>query len=674
MWFPIVLAVAFSSQQALHPFTVHDLLAMDRISDLKVSPDGGRILFSLRETDLDANRGRPDIWMVNVDGTGLRQLTTHEASDSDARWLPDGSRIVFLSTRSGSSQVWELPLAGGEARQLSRLPLGVSNLGVFPDGERVFFTIEVYPDAASLEETSRRDREKESDPVKARLYEQLLFRHWDTWEDGKRSHVFVWPIDGSAEPLDLMKGWDADSPTRPFGGAEEIAVSPEGDEIVFAAKKVGSEAAWSTNVDLWSVPADGSSAPRLLTGDNDAYDNHPAFSPDGRFLAWTAMSRPGFEADRTRVVLLDRRSGARRVLTENWDRSAGTLLWSRDGKTLYTSAPHIGNTSLFAIDVETGGVRTLVDKGTNDGAALAGSRIVFLQDTLSQPAEIRSITADGSDSKAVTRVNEEKIRAIRWGEYEQFSFSGHAGETVYGFVMKPADFVEGRKYPVAFIIHGGPQGSMGDHFHYRWNPQVYAGAGYASVFIDFHGSIGYGQDFTDSISGDWGGKPYEDLVKGLDHALAMYPFLDGSRACALGASYGGYMINWIAGQTDRFRCLVNHDGVFDTRMFYFDTEELWFPEWEHDGPAFQNPEAFERFNPALRVARWKTPMLVIQGARDFRVVETQALSAFTALKRRGIPSKLLHFPDENHWVLKPRNSILWHETVLDWLSKWTEGS
>ena len=429
------------------------------------------------------------------------------------------------------------------------------------------------------------------------------------------------------------------------------------------------EAAWSTDVDIWQVASEGGE-PICLTGDNEAYDTSPSYAPDGKSLAWLAMRTPGYESDRLRLVVQDRESGRQRVVTEGWDRSASSIAWSADAALVYTSASDLGNRSIFQIDVASGEVARLAHAGTNRSPLVAGSRLVFLNDHLGSPVEIYSMARDGSDVLPVTRLNQQKMASTKIGAWEQFSFPGWNDETVFGYVLKPANFREGERYPVAFLIHGGPQGSFGNHFHYRWNPQAYAGAGYAAVFIDFHGSTGYGQAFCDSIQGDWGGKPYEDLMKGLDYALETYPFLDGERVGALGASFGGYMINWIAGHTDRFQCLVNHDGNLDERMAYFDTEELWFPERDHKGTPWTNPEGFAKHNPVRFVENWKTPMLVIHGAQDYRVVDVQGMATFTALQRQGIPSRFLYFPDENHWVLKPHNSILWHETVIGWLDQW----
>jgi dipeptidyl aminopeptidase/acylaminoacyl peptidase len=674
-----------------HPFTVHDLVAMDRIGEPAVAPDGGRVAFVVRSTDLAANRGRKDLWLVELGPTGAsapRRLTTHEADDSGPRWSPDGAWIYFLSKRSGSSQAWRLPANGGEAEPVTRLPLDVENLVVSPDGSRLAFTAEVFPDCASLRCTADRLAERAKDPATGRLYDRLFIRHWDTWADGRRSHLFTLPLAaagtsdggaGTAEPTDLTRGLDADVPSKPFGDAAEFAFSPDGASVAFTARAAGREEAWSTDFDLYLAPADGSRPPVELTAGNPAWDTHPVFSPDGGTLAYLAMARPGYEADRFRIVLKPLPDGEPRVLTEGWDRSPDSLLFSADGATLYATAADLGQTALFAVDVASGAVRKLAGEGTvrwprlaaGGGGGGGGERIVFGRESLLGPAELFAVEAGGGEPVRLTDVNRPRLAAVRLGEPEQFQFAGWGGETVYGYVVKPVDFDPGKRYPIAFLIHGGPQGSFGNDFHYRWNPQTYAGAGYAAVMVDFHGSTGYGQAFTDAIRGDWGGKPLEDLQQGLAAALARFPWLDGERACALGASYGGYMVNWIAGAwPDGFRCLVNHDGLFDHRTMYYTTEELWFPEWEHLGSYFENPEAHERHNPAHHVARWRTPMLVVHGALDYRVPDGQGLATFTALQRRGIPSELLYFPDENHWVLKPANSILWHDTVLGWLDRW----
>lgn len=654
-----------------HPFTVHDLVVLKRISDPQVSPDGKWIVYVLRSTDLEANKGRTDLWLVSADGAASRRLTAHEAADNNPRWSADGRSIFFISTRSGSSQVWKIAVSGGEAEQVTKLPLDVSSLVVSGDGRHLAFSMEVFP-GASPEETQKRLDEQAKRKSTGRVYDKLFFRHWDTWKDGRRNHVFVMPA-GGGDAVDVMKEMDADGPSKPFGGTEEIAFTPDGKSVVLCARDEGNSEAWSTNLDLWIASLDGSGKPARLTESNKALDGSPQFSPDGRMLAYKAMSRPGYEADRQRIMVRDGVNGKDREVAPNWDHSAGEMCWSEDGKTLFVAAEHIGQNAIFAIDVATGKDRIVVGQGACGSPAIAGNRLIYTMHHLAGPTDLYSVNFDGSDNKPITRVNADRLAKIQFGEPEQFSFTGAGGDKVYGYVVKPVGLDEKKKYPVAFLIHGGPQGSFGNDFHYRWNPQTYAGAGYAAVMIDFHGSTGYGQAFCDAIRGDWGGKPLEDLQKGLAAALKQYPWMDGDRVGALGASYGGYMINWIAGNwPDGFKCLVCHDGNLDERMAYYDTEELWFPEWDHMGTPWDNPDHYEKHNPQNHVKNWKTPMLVIHGGQDFRVVDTQGMSTFTALQRRGIPSKFLYFPDENHWVLKPANSILWHETVLGWLDQWTK--
>lgn len=656
-----------------HPFTIHDMLAMERISDHQVSPDGDLIAFVLRTTDLEANKGRTDLWLIGAGGKNLRQLTTHPDADMNPRWTPDGKSILFISTRSGSSQVWRISVAGGEAEQITKLPLDVGCLVVSPDGKQIAVSMEVFP-GESVDETKKQLDKKAKEKTTGQLYDRLFVRHWDTWKDGRRAHVFVRKLDAAdSDFVDVMKDMDADAPSKPFGGPEEIAFSPDGKEILFSARDVGEKEAWSTDLDLYAAPVDGSQKPRCLTEANEALDTAPAFSPDGKTLAYLAMEKAGYEADRVRIVLKSWPDGEPKTLTELWDRSASEINWSSDGKTIYTTADNVGQHSLFAIDTVDGKDKVVLWEGRIGGPQVSGGRIVYSMNHLNGPSELYSIKPDGTGVERITHINDERVAATKMGEAEQFSFAGWNGEKVYGYVVKPIDFSADKKYPVAFLIHGGPQGSFGNDFHYRWNPQAYAAAGYAAIMIDFHGSTGYGQAFCDAIRDDWGGKPLEDLRLGLEAAIKRYSWMDGERVAALGASYGGYMINWIAGKwPDRFKCLVSHDGNIDEQMAYFDTEELWFPEWEHHGTPWDNPEGYQKHNPVNLVKHWQAPMLIIHGGLDYRVVDTQGLSSFTACQRRGIPSKFLYFPDENHWVLKPANSILWHETVLAWLDEWTK--
>ena len=677
----VVLALALVLRCAAgaepHPFSVHDMLAMDRISDPHAAPDGRRVAFVVRVTDLEENKGRNDVWLIDADGTGRRRLTTHPAGSSSPRWAPDSRTLYFLSSRSESSQVWKINVDGGEAEQVTDLPLDIGSFTVSPDGRHLSVSLEVFVDAETLADTKERLDEIKERQATGRVFDQLMVRHWDTWKDGRRSHLFVIPTDGG-EPVDVMKGMDADAPSKPFGGDEEFKFTPDGKSLLFATRNVGREEAWSTQFDLFIAPLDGSSAPQAVVKGKGATVTHPVFSPDGDTLAYLAMVRPGYEADRFRIALRSWPAGETRMLTEKWDHSAGALAWSDDGKTIYTTADCFGQHPLFAVDVATGDVRKLVAEGKVTAVTVAGERVVYGLCHHRSPVELHAIEgninaeAETRPTPAVlARINATKVAAAKMGESEQFTFEGWNEETVYGWVVKPVDFDPEQKYPVAFLIHGGPQGSFGNDFHYRWNPQAYAGAGYAAVMIDFHGSTGYGQEFTDAINGHWGDRPLEDLQKGLAAALKKYAWMDAARVAALGASYGGYMVNWIHGNwAEPFKCFVCHDGNLDERMAYYDTEELWFPEWERGGTPWEKPKAYTRHNPIDHVKQWKVPTLVIHGQQDFRVVDAQGLSTFTALQRRGVPSRMLCFPDENHWVLKPANSIQWHEEVIGWLDRW----
>ncbi|MEM8933310.1 MAG: S9 family peptidase, partial [Acidobacteriota bacterium] len=631
--------------------------------------------------------GKTDLWAITSADRSPRRLTAHAAGDNSPRWSPDGRWLYFLSSRSDSNQVWRLPMTGGgEALQVTDLALDVAGFVLAPDGRHLALALEVFPqchdaEAGPIACTVERQEANADDGTSAQVYDQMFVRHWDTWKDGRRNHVFVGAIgdDGRlGDVVDVMGAMDADAPSKPFGGMEEVTFSADSQHVVFTARDVGPEEPWSTDFDLYAAPVDGSTAPRQLT-DNPAWDTQPAFSPDGKTLAYLAMARPGYESDRLRLVLRAWPEGEPEVLTEDWDRSIGGFFWAPDGKTLYATAQDTGAVRLFAVEASSGAVTELWGTGHVRSPALAGDFLVFGLDTLGHPVDLFSIPAgglaDGASPTRLTDVNAERMAEITMGEYAPFSFAGWNDETVHGWVVKPSGFEEGQRYPVAFLIHGGPQGSFDNDFHYRWNPQTYAAAGYAVVTIDFHGSTGYGQAFTDSIAGDWGGKPLEDLRKGWAAALERYPWLDGERACALGASYGGYMINWIAGNwPDAFDCLVNHDGLFNLESMYFATEELWFVEWEHGGPPWVEGSTHDLHNPARHVEKWRTPMLVIHGALDYRVPETEGLQTFTALQRRGVPSRFLFFPDENHWVLKPNNSMKWHAEVIRWLDQWTAAS
>ena len=664
-------AVAQGSGQ---PFTVEDLVRLKRLSDPQVSPDGRYVAYVLRETDMEANKGRSNLWLLDLTQKSAQplRLTNNPANDTSPRWAPDSRTLYFLSSRGGSSQVWRIHTDGGEAIRVTNYPLDIGTLKVSPRGDVLALSMDVFPDCDNLRCTKDKLDTRAQDKATGRIYDKLFIRHWDTWSDGTRSHLFSARLGagGTAEvPVDLSKSLDADIPSKPSGDDADFSFSPDGATLVFSTRIAGRTEPLSTNFDLFQVPVDGTSAPNNLTANNPAWDAQPVFLQNGD-LAWLATDRPGFESDRFHVMLKDARTGAVRPLTQAWDRSVSQLSALPDGHTLLATTSDVGQASLYAIDVKTGKPRKLVGTGEVTGYSVAKDQIVYALASLGSPEDLFVISANGGSAKQLTHINESILGNRRMSEYEQFSFKGWNDETVYGYVVKPYGYEAGKRYPIAFVVHGGPQVSMQNLWSYRWNAEVLAGGGYAVVMIDFHGSPGYGQAFTDSISKDWGGKPLVDLKKGLDAAISQYNWLDGDRACALGASYGGFMMNWIEGNwPDRFRCIVNHDGVFDQRIMYYATEELWYMEWENGGTQYEHPENYEKFNPVDFVSKWQTPMLIIHSEQDFRVPYTQGISAFTALQRRDIESKLLVFPDESHWVLKPANSVLWYHTVMGWLDE-----
>jgi dipeptidyl aminopeptidase/acylaminoacyl peptidase len=665
------ICVRAGSRLTDHPFDAHDLLSLQQISGPKVSPDGKTVVFVVGTVDFQENRRRTDLWVIGMDGLGLRRLTTHPANDFNPRWAPDGRGIWFLSGRTGVDQVWRIPVDGGEAEQIVDEPIDISSLVLSRDGKYIAYTLEIFPNAGGVEATVARLEATANNPASGRIYDRLFIRHWNEWKDGRRSHIFVKPAEGGA-PVDVMGNMDADCPSKPFGGPEEYTFTPDGRSIVFTARDVGRNEAWSIDFDLYVVPIDGSARPRCITEQNEGWDMLPVFSPDGKTLVHLTTVRSGYEADRFQIALMSWPDGDTRIVAKDWDRSPRTLSWALDSRTMYTTADNIGQRSLFAVDTVTDQVRTLVREGHVEWPQVVNEGVVFGLNDLRTPTELHVLGLDGAESRQLTTFSDDRLARMSLGDPEQFSFDGWNGEQVYGYLVRPVDFDSSKSYPALLLIHGGPQSSWGNAFHYRWSPQIFAAAGYAVVMIDYHGSTGYGQAFTDSIRRDWGGKPVEDLRNGLAAALERYSWIDRERVAAAGWSFGGYLVNWIAGHwPDRFRCLINHAGGFDLRMFYFDTDELWFPEWDFGGTPWHNPLSFTRHSPSAHVDKWNTPMLVSHGARDYRVTETHAFSTFTALQRRGIPSKLLYFPDEAHIVRKPANAILLYETVLDWLNEWS---
>ena len=660
-----------------HPLTAKDLVGLDRVSDAHVSPDGTKAVYDLATLDAAANKRIHSIWIVATDGKGAPMKL---ADGSSPRWAPDGGSVYYTAPVKGVQAVWRIS-RGAAPLQITSLPLDVDSFRIAPDGKTLVVSMAVFPDAEDPAATKAKQDEQAKIKASGKLYDKLFIRHWDTWADGTKNHLFALKLGPSGAatgaPVPLMKGFDGDSPSKPFGGDEDYTITPDSKRVVFSARLAGRTEPWSTNFDNWSVPIDGSAAPDDHTAANKAWDAAPAYSPDGRWAAWRAMKRPGFEADRFGVIIhpVGVPAAQGREIDPAWDRSADKLIWSGDAKSLYVQAADDGRNRLFAMDAKTGAVKLLT--GTDDISDFdvahtpAGDVIVYSHDAMNAPAQIFALRP-GHAPVQLTHAADAALKDVQFSDYSRFSFTGWNGDTVKGWVTKPYGWTPGVKYPVVYMIHGGPQGSWEDSWSGRWNPQVWAGWGYAVVNVDFHGSTGYGQAFTDAISGHWGDRPLEDLQKGWAAALAQNPWIDGSRACAAGASYGGFMTYWIAGVWNApFKCLIDHDGVFDDRMMGYETEELWFSEWEHDHKTvWEAPENYEKFNPIDHVKDWKDPILVIHSAKDFRIPLDQGIAAFTAAQRKGIPSEFLTFPDENHWVLKPANSLLWHQTVKDWLARW----
>jgi acylaminoacyl-peptidase len=676
--FALTVALSGVAAAQTHVFTAKDMASLERLTDPRVSPDGAWVLYDLRTVNFIANKSAHELWIADAKGkTPPRKLAVSAGGAGSARWSADGKAIYFVSGRAGGvDQVFKTDAAGETAVQVTSMPFDVGAYKVAPDGKTVVVSQAVFPDCPDLGCTAARLDARKAQKNTGVVHDRLFVSHWDTWADGTQNHLYAVKLDdrgvAAGAPVSLMHGFDGDSPTKPFGGDEDFTITPDSQFVAFSAKVAGKDESWTTNFDIWGLPLDGSAKLQNMTAGNKAWDTAPVFSADGKWAAYRAMKRPGFEADRFGIILHEEATGKERELAPDWDRSADAIAFSKDGKSIYALAGDVGQVKIFSIDIKTSKVTPLTGDGHVTAFDVGPKDIVYTADNLKGPAQLFSIRAKGGKATQLTTINADALKSVAFGEPEQFSFPGWNGETVHGFVVKPAKFDPAKKYPVAFLIHGGPQGSFNNSWSYRWNPQVYANAGYAVVMVDFHGSTGYGQAFTDAISEHWGDRPLEDLQKGWAFATGKYGFLDADRACALGASYGGYMINWIAGNwSEPWKCLVDHDGVFDARGMGYATEELWFDEWEHGGTFFDKPEAYETFNPVNHVKAWNKPMLVIHGGKDFRIPLAQGLGTFTALQRQGIESKFLYFPDENHWVLKPQNSVQWHTEVLGWLDKYT---
>jgi dipeptidyl aminopeptidase/acylaminoacyl peptidase len=667
----LTMLIATVVQAAGRPITSGDLLSMERLSEPQLSPDGTRAVYTVAVPDLQANRLARNIWLVSLKTGDVKPLTT-TGRDSGAKWAPDGRRLAFISERDGTSQLYLLDVdtaAPGEPPRLTRLTGlsgGADNIVWSPDGQTIAFTSEVYPDCRDDGCNAARDEAREKSPVRARIYDALLYRHWTSWSEGKRLHLFVVPSAGGAA-RDLLPGATYDVPPAQREGPHPIAFAPDSRTICFTAITDRVEAT-STNGDLFEIDATtpGAVAKRLTTG--PGFDGAPAYSPDGRTMLYRSQARAGYESDKWRLMLLDRASGRQTSLTDGFDRSVEDPRWSSDGKSIYFNAEDQGEMPVYTI-AAAGGAPRAITAGMFDGEFdVASDALIVARSSVSSPTELFQVDRTSGKATPLTRSNATRLSALDLPKSEPFTFPGAGGTTVHGMLVRPPSFDSGRKYPVIMLLHGGPQTQWGDTWSYRWNPEMFASPGYVIVMINRRGSTGAGQRFVDDITGDWGGKPLEDLMKGLDFVLEKYPFTDSQRVAAAGASYGGYMIDWLASQSKgRFRALVSHAGVYDLASMYGSTEELWFPEHDFGGTPWTNPKAYQQMSPSSYAAdfgKYKTPTLVICGEQDFRVPYTQSLELFTALQRQDVPSKLIVFPDEGHWILKPQNTIVWYREVL----------
>jgi len=666
----LFLVLGGNVAEAKRPITFDDLMKVQRISDPQVSPDGRWIAYVQGAVDFEANKVVKHIWLIRAEGGEPKQLTTGNGSDSRPRWSPDGESIAFISARGGKAQVWIIPVNGGEARQLTSISTEADGVTWASKGDALLFTSQVYPDCADDACNKKRLEDAEKSKVKARIIDELLFRHWDAWREGKYAHLFIVSAKGGT-PRDLTPG-AVDSPTWFLGAPDGYDISPDGTEVCFTSNRSGgSRIAWSTNNDLFLVSTQGGEA-RNITKDNPGSDASPQYSPNGRYIAYTSQARDSYESDLLRLRVYDRQTGSIKDLTTGFDQWVSSFAWAPDSDTIYFTAPERGQQPVFKTSVSKSKVEKVLD-GMNDDLQVApdGKSLLLTRSSLAQPAEIFRVPASGGTPVPLTSANAALLAELDLNPAESVATQGALGTEIQSLLVKPPAFDANKKYPAIVLIHGGPQSAWDDAWSYRWNAQMFASRGYVVIMTNFHGSTGYGQKFVEEISGDWGGACYQDVMKATDY-LESLPYVDRTRIGAAGASFGGYMINWIAGHTDRFKALVSHDGVYDSRSMYGETEEIWFDEWEHQGPPWTKREAYEKSSASNQVQNIQTPMLLVQGALDFRVPEGQAIQLFTSLQRRGVPSRLLYFPDEGHWVLKPQNSQLWYKTVLGWLDQYLQ--
>jgi dipeptidyl aminopeptidase/acylaminoacyl peptidase len=671
LFFSFALLSFTAPAWAAHPFHVEDMQRLSRVGGPRVSPDGKLVAFTVTRSDVAKNKSVTNIWMIPASGGDAQQLTFGEqGSNGDPRWAPDGRYLYFISTRADNKpQIFRLAVTGGEAKQVTNVPTGVDAYILSPDGKTIALTATVFPACTEMACNEKMAKERADNPVKTRIITAMPFRRWDTWVDGMRNHIFVLPAEGG-DAKDVTPG-DVDSPIWTENGTQEVAFSPDGREICFS-RFVENEAL-TGNSDLFVMPATGGEPKAITT--NKASDSTPLYSPDGRYIAYSATLRPMQETDLTRLFLYDRKTGEHKNIFEATDRSIDSYVWAPDSKSLYVTFEDRGSVPLARLDLETLKVTQLNADGTSGEAAVSqdGTFLVFPKMDISHPVELfrLNLAGGGSSASPLTRMNAEALKDIEFGEASSFTFRGWNGENVQAWQVKPPEFDPNKKYPLLLLMHGGPENSWTNLFHYRWNAQLFAAAGYVVIMPNFHGSSGFGLKFMDSIKGQWGGAPYEDQMKAVDTALT-WPYIDTTRVAAAGASYGGYMANWMEGHTDRFRTIVSHDGLYDLVTMLYSGDFVGGTQQEFKGTPWENQEALLKQAPATFANNFKTPMLVIHGEHDYRVDPSQGFAMFQVLQAKHVPSKLIVFEEENHWVLKPADNIFWYHNVLDWLDEWVK--
>ena len=663
----LVLAASSWAQKA--PFDIQALMKVQRIGDPQLSPDGATVAFTAQKVDIDGNAKPTQIYVVPLAGGSPKQLTTEGKSNERPRWSPDSAQIAYVSDRSGSSQIWLMKADGSAPKQVTHLSTEAGGVLFSPDGKRLVFTSEIYPDCPDDACNMKRLEAEKASKVTARIYTSLLYRHWTHWQGQRRSHLFAIGVDG-AGLKDLTPG-TREAPPFSLGGPDDYAISPDGQELCFVMM-TDPEPAVSTNSDLYVVPMAGGPPAKITS--NLGADNSPQYSPNGKQLAYRTQMRAGYESDRWRLVVVERSSGEAHLLTENLDRWVGSFVWAPDSSRLFFTEEDRGRQVIQMIAV-TGGASRAVASGRSslDDIQLSadGKTMIYTEQSASRPVEIFRASSTGGTSVALTHLNDDLLAKYQLTPAEEFWTEGAEQAQVHSFLVKPPGFQADKKYPVLFLIHGGPQGAWGESWTYRWNAQVFAAAGYVVVMPNPRGSTGYGQKFIDEINADWGGRAFGDIMAVAD-SVAKLPYADPDRTAAAGASYGGYMVDWMLGHTTRFKALVSHAGVYDLRSEAGETEELWFPLWEYRGAPWDDPEMYARWSPSFFVKEFKTPTLVTHGELDYRVPVGQGLQLFTALQLQKVPSKLLLFPDEGHWISKPQNSVLWYKTAIDWIDSWVK--